>query len=744
MHHRRFLPRALTLAAVLGCGSDPVAPPEASYTIAIHGGADQQGPAGSILDEPLQVTVTNVENQPVQGVVVRFRVIAGGGSLTDSIGVTGPGGIAITYARVGNAVGPQVFEAAIRRAVQHAVTFEAEASEPARLIRLSSGTTASAGDTVDVVGENFNTTAQGNAVFFGSTRARLLAIEGDTLLRVIVPFCVTPGMTTVRVQVGSATTNTLAVSYPSTSPTLNLAVGEGITVGVADLERCLQLPAMGQRYLVVPQFAGAADDPVSTPFRIGRTTPTTTVTATSAPRASMSSSMTPPVTAQERIDRMMRRLEQQIAPAVAAQDNEPDAVVLEALELNSRRSFRVISDLGDEGESPDFSTSISRLRYIGDHILIYIDERSVTAIGDADLNAIGDLFDNRLYALAASRFGSESDLDGNGKVIVLMTPYVNGLVTRTQCESESFVAGYFYPNDLYLRNANSNKGEIFYTVVPDPGAQFSCPHSLNFIKRLIPGTFIHEFQHMISFNQHVLARGGSSEDVWLNEGLSLIAEETAGRYYEERYPPATVVGQIFSDSAAMFVEEIILHAFDYLLASKAYSVTSFDSFGSLNERGAAWLFLRWLGDQKGEQVYGRLVQTRATSIENVQTQTGESFAALFGDFSLAVAADIPGFARTTLAPRYRFTPRPNNLDYRTLFQRISEKYGRPVPNPVRFDQLQPHATATAQSMVQGTMAFYNLPTTAISQTSIGLLFTNASGGSLSTLLVPQVGIVRVQ
>ena len=742
MNQRRVLPCVIVLATLLGCGSDPVAPPEASYTIAIHGGGDQQGPAGSILDEPLQVTVVDVANQPVQGVVVRFRVLSGGGSLIDSIGVTGPGGIAITYARVGAAVGPQLYEAAIRRAPNRKVTFEAMATEPARITGLSTGSSVTAGDTVDVVGDNFNTTPGGNTVLFGGTRARVLGIQGDTLLRVIVPFCVTPGMTVVQVQVGSAATNTLPITYSSASPTLNLAVGEGITVGVADLERCVQLPAMGNRYLIVPQFASYADDPISTPFRIGWTTGTTTA-ATGAPRAAtLAQVASRPATAQERVDGMMRRIEQDIAPAVAMQDNEPDAVVLEALELNSVRSFRVISDLGEEGQSPEFGTSRSRLRYIGGHILIYIDERSVSSISESDLNKIGDLFDDRLYDLAAARFGSESDLDANGKVIVLMTPFVNGLVGRPECENESFVAGYFYPNDLYLRNANSNKGEIFYTLVPDPTGTYSCPHGTAFVRRLIPGTFIHEFQHMISFNQHVLARGGSSEDVWLNEGLSLIAEETAGRYYEERSPAPPL--QIFSDSAAMFLEEIVLHAYDYIFASKAYSVTTFDGFGDLEERGAAWLFLRWLGDQKGDQIYGRLVQTRATSIQNVESKAGESFAALFGDFSLAIAADVPGFARSSLSPRYRFKPRPHNVDYQTLFQRVAAKYGKPAPNPVRLTLLQAHTPPTVHSMVQGTMAFYDLPTAAIMQPSIGLLFTNDMSGPLSPLLVPQVGIVRVQ
>ena len=750
--HRSVLCLVL-LAAASACGRDPVAPPEASYTISIHGGSDQQGPAGSVLNEPLQVTVVDVANQPVRGVIVRFRVLGGGGSLTDSIGVTGTGGVALTYARVGSSVGPQLYEAALRRAPKRKVEFEATASEPARLVRIEAGSTIVAGDTVEVIGENFNTNPLGNEVFFGTTRARVLAIEGDTLLRVLVPYCVAPGTTAVQVRVGSAVTNSIPVTYGIGTPTLALGVGEGITIGVLDLERCLQLPTSGQRYLIVPQFASAANDPVSTPFRIGWTPPQTVALSgpSLATSAGSSRALQAPLNAQQRIDGMMRAIERDIAPQAAAQEKEPEAVILEALELNSSRSFRVISDLGDAGESPKFGTSIARLRYIGEHILIYVDERSVSQFTDAEMARVGMLFDLRLYDLAVARFGSESDLDGNGKVIVLMTPFVNGLVSAAECAQESFVAGYFYPNDLLLRNANSNKGEIFYTLVPDPTATYSCAQGSAFVRRLIPGTFIHEFQHMISFNQHVLARGGSSEDVWLNEGLSLIAEETAARYYEERYPP-TPTSPVMADSAAMFLEEILVHTFDYISASRAYSVTTFDGFGDLEERGAAWFFLRWLGDQKGDEIYGRLVQTRATSIENVQRSAGESFGALFGDFSLAVAADVPGFARATLAPRYRFKPRPSGpsavIDYRTLFQRIAERYGKPFPNPVQAQlqnsPLRPYADATAQSMVQGTMAFFNFPTTGLAQSSVGLLFTTPDQGSLPALLNPQVGIVRVQ
>jgi hypothetical protein len=729
---RRFFVRLVFLAP-LACGGDPVAPPEASYTIAIHGGSPQQGPAGSILEQPLQVTVSNVANQPVQGVVVRFREVTGGGTLTDTIGVTGLGGIALTHARLGAEVGPQRYEAFMLRAPDMRVTFELDATPGATLTRIEPASVR-AGDTVTVVGTNFNTDPTGNRVFFGGMQARVLSGTSGTSLRVIVPACAGGSPLAVRVEVGSAVTNSIPVAYTVVNPLIALAVGEGITVGSSELRQCLQLEGGARRYLVVPQFASAADDPVATRFRIGyegQVAAQALQSITAEPAAS---------SPQARLDAEMRRIEREIAPLAGAQDLDVDAAPLEALTLDMPRSFRVFSVLPEDGSTPKFTTSTARLKYIGSHVLVFVDEDAPSTIPVADLDRIGQLFDTRVYERNVELFGSESDLDGNGKVIVLMTQWVNKLTPRARCAS-GFTAGYFYPNDLYLRNQNSNKGEIFYTIVPDPAGTVSCTHSISSVRRRIPPIFAHEFQHMISFNQHVLARRGSSEDVWLNEGLSLIAEEMIGRYYEELYPPSA--GQLFSDSAAMFIEDVAIDAFKYLFSSKVYSVTTFKDFGQIQDRGAAWLFLRWLGDQKGNEIYGRLVQTRLTSVANVQDKARESFPALFGDFALAAAADIRGFARGSLAPRYRFTPRPGGLDYKTLFERLvfSPKMAQ---NPIQLSALQPYAGAEATGMVQGTMAFFDLATATLPQSAIGLIFTAENGAAFPAVLGAQVGIVRVE
>src|SRR3989442_1036971 len=135
----------------------------------------------------------------------------------------------------------------------------------------------------------------------------------------------------------------------------------------------------------------------------------------------------------------------------------------------------------------------------------------------------------RLYETDTLAFGGESDIDNNGMVIVLMTGKVNALVTSAQCNSPTggYVAGFFFGADLITTPpfATGNAGEIFYSIVPDPSGTLSCQHSVSAVTQLVPVTFVHEVQHMISFNQHFLVRGNFPEDLWLNEGVSHYAEE---------------------------------------------------------------------------------------------------------------------------------------------------------------------------------------------------------------------------
>jgi hypothetical protein len=219
------------------------------------------------------------------------------------------------------------------------------------------------------------------------------------------------------------------------------------------------------------------------------------------------------------------------------------------------------------------------------------------------------------------------------------------------------ILGYFFGVDLLppsADNPGSNAAEIFYGLVPDP-ANPSCDISLDFARSRLPATFIHEFQHMISFNQHVLVRGGFSEDIWLNEGLSHLAEELAGRQVPSTECPAS--GSCVHD----FINGDLENAFEYLsLPEDHFLIEPGGSSVELAERGANWLFVRWLVDHfaadsvLGTDLTRRLVETRLLGATNVEAQVGASFSVLVPEWQLTnYLDDLPGFAQPAARLRYK-------------------------------------------------------------------------------------------
>src|SRR5947209_9886559 len=214
------------------------------------------------------------------------------------------------------------------------------------------------------------------------------------------------------------------------------------------------------------------------------------------------------------------------APA-AAQASPPPRRPLTPADSGMINSFKVCGDLACK----TLPTVDAVLMKIGQHIAIYVDTAAPKpGLSQADLDALRAVFDTQLYKIDTIAFGRESDIDHHGVVIVLMTNRVNELVSATDCSS-GVVAGYFYGADIDpFWGPRFNNGEIFYALVPDPVPTLqSCAHTVAEVKRLVPVTFIHEFQHMISYNHHVLERHGDAEILWLNESLAHYAEELGGR-----------------------------------------------------------------------------------------------------------------------------------------------------------------------------------------------------------------------
>jgi uncharacterized protein (TIGR03437 family) len=735
----RRLAVALLALFVAACSDDPNAVDDETVAIAIQGGDNQDGAAGSILALPLQVKITDPANDPAAGVAVIFRSAAGSGaSLSDTIVTTGLDGIAGVTVRLGAQTGEYtIARAFVRGTPADSVTFRAQVT-PGPTLTDVSPLTVQAGDTVTLTGTGFNTVASGNRVLFDGVSA-LITTASNTQLQAVVPPCVTPGTVSVRVEVGSALTIPRNVTYSATAFTLSLAVNEGITVSGAEVSNCLRLPGDGAGYLIVPQFATGVSLP-ATGFEVGNT---------ASPRVSQGAGealdelarQQAAKSAQSRFDLALRAYERTLPTPRLADITQPPA--LEALTMNSQRTFRVLCTI-EIGESC-FQTVTARLKYIGSNVLLYMDNAAPSAgFSDAELQAFGRVFDETLYPIDVQVFGSESDIDNNDRVIMLLTPVVNALAPKPECSQFGSVQGFFFGFDLSSQSTNSNKGEIFYGFVPDPQEQFSCAHTKETVARVLPGTFIHEFQHIINYNQHVLVRGGTSQETdWLNEGLSHLAEELAARHYERKFPPPsgrTNPNQIFPDSANQFIIEQLANSYEYLFDSRLHSLTLFTTDECCEERGAAWLFMRWLGDQFDSTVYRRLVQTSLTSIANVENATGRSFQSLMGDFGIAAYVDsLPGVPRTAIPQRYRFTSRNLRYLYDALHRALGSSFPRPFPiAPTALA----HTGQLSSSMEPGTSAYYEL-STPVGSAPVSIRFA-PTGGTFDPLLNAQVGIYRLR
>jgi len=247
------------------------------------------------------------------------------------------------------------------------------------------------------------------------------------------------------------------------------------------------------------------------------------------------------------------------------------------------------------------------------------------------------VFDTRLYPLDTTTFGHVSDIDANTVVIVLMTNQVNKLVTAADCNKPGggYIAGFFFPGDLDPGFAASfNNGEIFYSIVADPSGTLSCAHTNSDVNRFTPITFTHEFQHMINFAEHVLVRGATNtEEGWLDEGLSKYAEEIAGRS--------------FGDQAhfSQYASGDAYDSYQYLLATGDTPLLIPADQGTLAMVGASWLFTRYIVDQFGNALPGKLVQTSLIGAANVAAQTGQPFDQTVSRWALANwVSDLPGFS----------------------------------------------------------------------------------------------------
>jgi hypothetical protein len=677
-------------------------------------GDGQFGLAGAFLELPLSVQVRDAtRDEIVKDIEVTWRVASGSGAGIDVVVARSDDlGIASARLRLGSDTGAYRVEATSAKRVGEAPAFSARAI-PAPVLESVSALPAVAGQIVTVSGRNFRTNADENAVLFGGLRGRTLSAS-PTSLTVEVPRCALSRAVDVRVTIGAVTSGPLSVqtsAAPATPVNLDRGKVQRLENGALSCIQFTALPA-GARYLVVPQNAV---ETVALPLRHELL-----VISGSAAPVAWPASASRSLHADRALEweSWLRQSEQTLGAV-----DYPSAAELESFgvdvdpQLGESRDFNVL-------KSDNTTRRVTAVvQAITNRAILYVDRDAPSpGLTPADLENFGGLFDDPIHTTDVRVYGAPSDIDANGKVIILFTPAVNALTARNDA---GFIAGYFYGCDLVAKTRCSatNSGEIFYSMVPDPTGQFSSPRTKDVVLRTVPAVLAHEFQHMINFHR----KNGRLDVLWLSEALAHSAEDVVGEEFLARGDPQT---------ANDFQRPNSIRAQLWLGRIAETHLVAEASPGTLEQRGGAWLFLRYLMEHYGgTALLGNLTANTALGAANVTANTGRSWAELLSEFGVAVWADgAPELAGVTLEPKYTF----GTLDLRARIGALSG--GFPL-NP---------ASVTAQDFLRsatlGSAAsdYLIVQPSATAGQQMHMAFSGLRGGPFTPASQPQLTLLRIR
>ena len=633
----RCLNKFLVVLAVIlmaSCNSQPTTVTPADLELIIASGDGQFGSIGTQLRNSLRVIVRAADSgSPQESIAVLWSIVQGDATLVGpTTTVSDSTGSSEVDVLLGNSPGSVMIRASV---VEHpnsgTVTFEAFAVLSPILSQVTP-TSASAGSTVTLSGSNFSSeVAIENIVLFSGVRGRVMA-SSPTSLRVEVPECLPTREVEVRVQLGTVSSQLQSFAVTGDGQITTLQVGEVLEFSDDGGFECHTLSGgSGVEYLTVV-YSGSTVEAAEHPFELtalSSSGPSVVTTRAFPASSEVSVEVDLNATSDPQIawDQHLRNLEADLVREDRGdRPSQIRPVVGSSGQVPVRGEVRSFSVLNVDG---GFDEVTAVARYVGSEAAIFVDQNAPYGGFTTDsLQAFAERFDQVIHPELTSRFGATSDLDSNQRVVILFTPVVNSLTPRG---SSGFVGGFFFGLDLLPNEPGSNGGEVFYSLVPDPGGQFSDPQPIRQVLQAVPSILAHEFQHMVTFNQRTLVLGAErSEELWLSEGLAQMAEEIVARAYD-------TLGN--TPSSELFRSGTRLRARHYLTKTDTVSTIVTTGQGSLAERGAGFLQVLYIEDQGNDDILARLSQTTRTGVNNVIAEFGGTWTELLADWWSAMYLD---------------------------------------------------------------------------------------------------------
>jgi hypothetical protein len=275
---------------------------------------------------------------------------------------------------------------------------------------------------------------------------------------------------------------------------------------------------------------------------------------------------------------------------------------------------------------------------------------------------------------------------------------------------------------------------MFYLLSPDPtGAINGNVRTRGFVDSLVTPLIGHEFQHLINGSRRLYVNNANDfEVVWLNEGLSHIAEELLFFRQSGIAPRQNITISALRASAngiAAFNQDQSSNAGRYEEYLVSPSTTSpIRDNDSLSTRGATYDLLRYATDRKvrsggvDADVWFALVNSKTNGIDNLRAVYGTDVAGLLRDWSVSQYTDdvVTNESADYTQPSW---------NWHNLFQAFNGGTGR-YPLPVTTLP----TSGTSGSVIPGGAVFYRF---AVPANGVASLTLTGAGGAAT----PAQGVV---
>ncbi|HEY2250664.1 MAG TPA: hypothetical protein VGH74_06370 [Planctomycetaceae bacterium] len=256
-----------------------------------------------------------------------------------------------------------------------------------------------------------------------------------------------------------------------------------------------------------------------------------------------------------------------------------------------------------------------RLAGEGTCVRVYLDHE----MRESDLAAglIGEvirLLDEEIIPRSREFLGEHADVDHDGKLAVLVTPWLGKL-----CGGRTSLKGFVRANDFQDNIAApfGNHADVLYlnsSVETGPA-----------LKTLLA----HEYTHAVCFSRRLANAAHAPlppEEDWLNEAIAHVAENLHG--VDSNLDWSNLDRRIAAFLGSPQTSPLAVR--DYYRAGL---------WRDPGCRGATYLFLRYCVDQFGERLLRDLIDSPAVGRRNLERATGVMFPELFRRWTIALAQD---------------------------------------------------------------------------------------------------------